>query len=240
MVCSHDPEPSWHQGKHLGLGAQLTLSKSGTHPILASWHLDKSFELSFYLFRNMSSEVTQLCVLRAGDHGDSVPSESPCLLNGHKPRNYHQVSWLHLAHCSSFLPIPSRQSTKMQTLPIRAIPSSPQPSLLGCNPQLQEGPQGSPREVALSASQPYLLLPCIPGCSRHTGFSLIKHVEFYIRTFSGMFSVVSPEDLRQLGCSLQFSRLLPEMPLESRWPSFHLSDLWHPLCSYLIYFYSYP
>lgn len=139
MVCSHEPEPSWHRGKHLGLGAQLTLSKSGTHPILASWHLDKSFELSFYLFRNMSSEVTQLSVLRDGGHGDSVPFESPCLLNGHKPNYYHQVSWLHLAllillpHCSSFLPIPSRQSTKMPTLPVRAIPSSPQPSLLEHN-----------------------------------------------------------------------------------------------------------
>lgn len=102
MVCSHEPEPSWHQGKHLRFGDQLTLSKSGTYPILASWHLDKSFELSFYLFRNMSSEVTQLSVLRDGGHGDSVPSESPCLLNGHRETiiRCHDFIWLY----SSFSP----------------------------------------------------------------------------------------------------------------------------------------
>lgn len=163
-----------------------------------------------------------MCV-RTGGHGDSVPSDwqSPCLLNGHKQSYSHQVPWLHLAlfllrpHCSFLLPVvPPQQSTEMQTLPIRATPSSPQPSLLEHNPQLQKGPQGSPREVALSTSQPCLLLPCIPGCSRHTGFSLIKHTEFSIRTFNGMFPVVSPEDCRQLGCYLQLPKLLSEMPLE--------------------------
>lgn len=53
MTCSHEPE-LWqekHPGmveKLLGLGAQLTLFKSGVHPIVASWHLDKSLGISFY------------------------------------------------------------------------------------------------------------------------------------------------------------------------------------------------